>query len=79
MVWSEIWTAPRDPEVLGINPVPENLSDFRILDLTIITSKSNSLQVGINSLANSLFYIKNEIPLNWLNMSMDTYKCHQFI
>ena len=31
-------------------------------------------KVGINSLANRLFYNNNEIPLNWLNMLVDTFK-----
>ena len=41
-----------------------------------IKSKSISLKVVINSLANRLFVINNGIPLNWLNMSTDTFKVH---
>ena len=33
-------------------------------------------KVGKNSLANRLTILSNKIPLNWLNMSMDTYKVH---
>ena len=39
-----------------------------------ITIKINTFKVGINSLANRLHSINNSIPLNWLNLSMDTYK-----
>ena len=39
-----------------------------------ITLKSNFYKVGMNSLANRLQVINNKIPLNWLNMSVDTYK-----
>ena len=31
-------------------------------------------KVGINCLANRLTVINNKIPLNWLNLSLDTYK-----
>ena len=40
------------------------------------TIKSNSFKVGINSLSNRLSHINNQIPLSWLNMSMDTFKVH---
>ena len=62
-----------------------NLIEFEILNFNqiligrqtnFIKSKSNSLKVGINSLANRLFVINNGIPLNWLNMSIDTFKVH---
>ena len=39
-----------------------------------ITIKINTFKVGINSLANRLHSINNSIPLNWLNLSIDTYK-----
>ena len=31
-------------------------------------------KVGINSLANRLYYINDQIPLDWLNVSIDRYK-----
>ena len=40
------------------------------------TLKTNTYKVGINSLTNRLSLINNLIPLNWLNMSMGTYKVH---
>ena len=39
-----------------------------------ITSKSNLKKVGINCLANRLTIINNKIPLEWLNLSLGTYK-----
>ena len=39
-----------------------------------ITLKSNARKVGINCLANRLTIINNKIPLDWLNLSLDTYK-----
>ena len=38
------------------------------------TLKSNQHKVGINSQANRLYYINDQIPLDWLNMSINTYK-----
>ena len=40
------------------------------------TSKSNIFKVGINSLSNRLAHLYDEIPLSWLNMSIDTFKIH---
>ena len=36
--------------------------------------KSNNYNIGINSLANRLPVINNKIPLDWLNLSFDTFK-----
>ena len=44
------------------------------LQRNFITLKSNVRKVGINCLANRLTVINNKIPLNWLNLSLDTYK-----
>ena len=40
------------------------------------TSKNNTFKVGMNSLSNRFYTINNEIPLTWLNMSIDTSKIH---
>ena len=39
-------------------------------------TKSNTFKVGLNSLANRLAYLNNEIPLEWLNKSIETFKIH---
>ena len=39
-----------------------------------VTLKSNKLKVGINSLTNRFYYINNAIPLNWLNLSIESFK-----
>ena len=39
-----------------------------------IALKSNAIKVGINCLANRLTIINNKIPLDWLNLSLETYK-----
>ena len=39
-----------------------------------ISLKSNVRKVGINCLANRLTVINNKIPLDWLNLSLNTYK-----
>ena len=38
--------------------------------------KSNTFKVGLNSLANRLAFLNNEIPLEWLNMLIETFKIH---
>ena len=38
------------------------------------TSKSNTNKVGVNALMNIIFYINDQIPLNWLNLAMSTFK-----
>ena len=40
------------------------------------TLKSNNIKVGLNGLANRLYFLNGLISLTWLNMSMDTYKVH---
>ena len=39
-----------------------------------ITIKSNRTKVGLNSLSNRLHLINNMIPLEWLNLSIESYK-----
>ena len=41
-----------------------------------ITGKSNSKKVGLNALANIFFILNNQIPLVWLNMTIETFKIH---
>ena len=36
--------------------------------------KSNKYRVGLNALTNRLYYINDDIPLDWLNNSLSTYK-----
>ena len=36
--------------------------------------KNNTFKVGLNSLSNRLSILNNEIPLAWLNLSIDTFK-----
>ena len=38
--------------------------------------KDNTIKVGLNSLSNRLHILNDLIPLDWLNMSIDTYKVH---
>ena len=40
------------------------------------TLKNNFYKVGINSLSNRLNHINDDIPLAWLNMSIETFKVH---
>ena len=39
-----------------------------------ITEKANNYRVGMNALSNRLWYLNGKIDLNWLNLSLDTYK-----
>ena len=41
-----------------------------------ISLRSNRTKVGLNALANRLFILNNRIPLQWLNMSISSYKVH---
>ena len=38
------------------------------------TMKNNKLRVGNNALANRLTLVNNKIPLNWLNLSVNSFK-----
>ena len=38
--------------------------------------KDNKTKVGLNTLSNRFHTLNDLIPLNWLNMSNDTYKVH---
>ena len=38
--------------------------------------KDNKTKVGLNTLSNRFHTLNDLIPLNWLNMSKDTYKVH---
>ena len=39
-------------------------------------TRSNNRKVGLNALANRVYILNNRIPLNWFNMSYETYKVH---
>ena len=39
-----------------------------------VTVKSNRTKVGLNSLSNRLHTINNLIPLEWLNLTIGSYK-----
>ena len=41
-----------------------------------ITVKTNIRKVGLNALANRAFILNNKIPLEWLNLTFDTYKVY---
>ena len=41
-----------------------------------ISLKSNNFKVGINALANRFYLLNNKIPLQWLNLSLNTFKVH---
>ena len=60
-----------------------NPTEFYLLnDNQVVTSrqrnfiilKSNKTRVGLNSLANRLHSINGDIPLEWLNLSIETFK-----
>ena len=36
--------------------------------------KNNTFKVGINSVSNRLYLLNNKIPLEWLNLSLNTFK-----
>ena len=38
------------------------------------TLKNNKYKVGLNLLSNRLYYVNDEIPLEWLNNSLSTFK-----
>ena len=37
---------------------------------------NNRRRVGLNAMANIISILNDRIPLNWFNMSMDTFKVH---
>ena len=39
-----------------------------------VSLKNNTFKVGINSLSNRLYILNNIIPLQWLTLSLDTFK-----
>ena len=41
---------------------------------TFFTHKTNSNKVGINALSNRLHILNTLIPLDWLNLSINTFK-----
>ena len=60
-----------------------NVVEFCLLDfnqvitshqMNFITIKNNRTKVGINSLSNRLHSINNLIPLEWLNLSIGSFK-----
>ena len=60
------------------NPLEFALLNFNQIltgrQTNFISIKSNVRKVGINCLANRLTVINNKIPLDWLNLSLNTYK-----
>lgn len=42
--------------------------------INFMTSKSNNLKLGINSLTNRLHHLNGKIPLEWLNKTFNCYK-----
>ena len=40
------------------------------------TLKIHNTKVGLNSLANRLYYINDLIPLSWLNLTIDSFEVH---
>ena len=60
------------------NPLEFALLNFNQIltgrQTNFISLKSNVGKVGINCLANRLTVINNKIPLNWLNLSLNSYK-----
>ena len=40
------------------------------------SSRANRKKVGLNALANRFFILNNRIPLDWFNMSINTFKIH---
>ena len=47
---------------------------FTSRQTTFKTNKSNRTKVGINSLVNRLHSINDKIPLDWLRLSMESFK-----
>ena len=39
-----------------------------------ITLKDNNFKVGVNALSNRFYLLNNKIPLEWLNLSLNTFK-----
>ena len=60
------------------NPLEFALLNFNQIltgrQTNFISIKSNVRKVGINCLGNRLTVINNKIPLDWLNLSLNTYK-----
>ena len=47
---------------------------FMSRQTTFITSTDNAKRVGLNAIANKISIINNLIPLNWFNLSFNTFK-----
>ena len=60
------------------NPIEFYLLNFNQVvtsrQRNFIIVKSNRTRVGLNSLANRLYTINGIVPLEWLNLSIDSYK-----
>ena len=41
-----------------------------------LATKANKRKVGLNTLAIRVYKLNNRIPLEWFNMSFDTFKVH---
>ena len=65
---------PQLPAFIQNKPGP-SLGILKI-EQKILLIKNNNYEIGINSLANRLYYINNQVPLEWLNMSMNMFKIH---
>ena len=38
------------------------------------TTKQNRLRLGMNTMSNRLWILNDKIPLDWLNLSLETFK-----
>ena len=43
---------------------------------TFMALKNNKMRVGLNAFANRVFILNNRIPLDWFNMTQDTFKVY---
>ena len=41
-----------------------------------LATKTNKRKVGLNALANRVYILNNRIPLDWFNLSLDSFKVH---
>ena len=49
---------------------------FTTWQTKFISKKAHTKKVGLNAFANRISIINNRVPLNWFNMSFDTFKVH---
>ena len=41
---------------------------------TFITNKTNNYRIGMNALSNQLWYLNGKIKLDWLNLTINSFK-----